>query len=205
MRRYLYWFLVVIAVIVAHPSRVPAGYKFATLVAFNFTNGGAYPLSGLVGDASGNIFGTTVQGGPLGYGDVFELAAGTHTFSNVVIFNGVNGAGPSGNLVVDGRGNVFGTTLGGYEPANFGTVYSVASGTHALTTLASSFSLADDSNAPGANPIGLAHDPSGNIYGPTYNGGANGHGTFFEVTAGTHAFTSIASFSPLLNPRPLAV
>jgi uncharacterized repeat protein (TIGR03803 family) len=43
-----------------------------TLVSFNGTNG-TEPVAGLIADASGNLFGTTAQGGANTDGTVFEL------------------------------------------------------------------------------------------------------------------------------------
>ena len=56
-------------------------WKFTTLYAFKGTPDAASPYSGLVADASGNLFGTTYYGGSTGAGAVFELAraASGHT------------------------------------------------------------------------------------------------------------------------------
>ena len=57
-----------------------------TLVSFNGTNG-EYPFAGLIADAAGDLFGTTIDGGANGDGTVFEIAktgggyAGTPTIT----------------------------------------------------------------------------------------------------------------------------
>jgi uncharacterized repeat protein (TIGR03803 family) len=171
-----------------------------TLATFNGNNG-ANPYSGLIADASGNLYGTTKNGGTNNEGTVFELAAGTHALSTLATFNNTNGAFPESSLIADASGNLYGTTDGG--GTNFsGTVFEVASGTHAVTTLAKFDFSSPDSN--GANPEGgLVADANGNLYGTTYSAGADDAGTVFEVAAGTHALTTLATFngSNGQNPR----
>ncbi len=48
-------------------------YTLKTLLTFNGTNG-AYPSTGLIADAAGELFGTTGEGGTNGLGTVFELS-----------------------------------------------------------------------------------------------------------------------------------
>ncbi len=102
-------------------------YHLTTLAAFDGTNG-RLPFAGLIADASGNLYGTTEQGGA-GYGTVFEVAAGTHALSALVTFNGTNGAFPRAGLIADASGNLFGTTAEG-GANDYGTVFEVAAGTH---------------------------------------------------------------------------
>src|ERR1700730_16351174 len=86
--------------------------------------GGARPFSGLVADGSGNLFGTTYYGGQFtglcvdGCGTVFELSKSPsggwsesviHAFTTDSDFD-TDGVHPWGGVVVDGAGDVFGTT-----------------------------------------------------------------------------------------------
>ena len=58
---------------------------------------GVGPFAGLVEDSSGNLFGTTSQGGTSSDGTVFEVAAGTHALTTLANFTGApNGNGPQG-------------------------------------------------------------------------------------------------------------
>ncbi len=107
---------------------------------------------------------------------MFELAAGAHTFSTLVSFNGANGGNPIAGLIADASGNLYGTTSGG-GANNAGTVFQLAAGTHALTTLAT-FNGANGSD-PAAD---LLMDASGNLYGTTFTGGANNQGAVFELS-----------------------
>src|ERR1019366_5123533 len=71
---------------------------------------GAYPEAGVVRDPAGNLYGTTVNGGAAGWGVVFKLdTAGRQT----VLYNftgGADGGNPSGGVIRDSAGNLYGTT-----------------------------------------------------------------------------------------------
>ncbi len=160
-----------------------------TLASFNGTNGVA-PQGGLVEDSSGNLFGTTMAGGPAGGGTVFEVAAGSGVITTLAFFNGINGAFPQGGLVEDSSGNLFGTTMAGGPAGGGGTVFEVAAGSGVITTLASF------NGANGAQPQGgLIEDSSGNLFGTTMAGGPAGGGTVFEVPAGSNVIATLASFN----------
>ena len=97
-------------------AKTGGSYTLKTLVSFNGANGDS-PGAGLIADAAGDLFGTTVSGGANDDGTVFEIAktggryAGAPT--TLVSFNGANGNGPEAGLIADAAGNLFGTTLGG--------------------------------------------------------------------------------------------
>jgi uncharacterized repeat protein (TIGR03803 family) len=171
--------------------KVAAGtHALSTLASFNRTNG-AYPYAGLIADASGNLYGTTEEGGANNAGTVFKVAADTHALSTLVTFNGTNGADPRGRLIADASGNLYGTTFWGGANGS-GTVFEVANDVnHTLTTLATF------NGANGAIPVaGLIFDASGNLYGTTAGGGANNRGTVFEVANDVnHTLTTLATFN----------
>jgi uncharacterized repeat protein (TIGR03803 family) len=85
-----------------------------------------FPGSGLIVDASGNLFGTTAQGGAYNNGTVFEIAktAGGYvsTPTIAVSFNFTNGE-PFAGVIADASGNLFGTESGGQY--GDGTVFEV--------------------------------------------------------------------------------
>ena len=145
---------------------------------YSFTGGsdGALPFAGLIADAAGNLYGTTIDGGAGGQGTVFQLdPSGTLT----VLYSSNEGS-PWAGLIADAAGNLYGTTEGGDGP---GTVFQLTpSGT--LTVL-HSFTGGSDGGRPVAD---LLADAAGNLYGTTALGGANtscpgGCGTVFELTA----------------------
>jgi uncharacterized repeat protein (TIGR03803 family) len=89
---------------------------FHETVLYSFTNGadGGFPLAGLVRDSSGNLYGTTNDGGTGGYwGVVFEVSP---TGQETVLYNftgGADGGQPSTGLFRDSAGNLYGTTYRG--------------------------------------------------------------------------------------------
>jgi uncharacterized repeat protein (TIGR03803 family) len=95
----------------------------------------------------------------------------TSTPTVLASFNGTNGASPSGGLIRDAAGNLFGTTQSG-GANGCGTVFEIAksgSGYGAPTVLASFTS--------GSAYSGLAMDAAGDLFATTYGSGTNGWGT----------------------------
>jgi uncharacterized repeat protein (TIGR03803 family) len=97
------------------------------LVSFNGANG-SRPQAGLIADAKGNLYGTTLEGGVNNLGTVFEIEKTGSGYAStptvLVTFNGGNGWWPIAGLIADVSGNLFGTT--NYGGANdLGTVFEV--------------------------------------------------------------------------------
>ncbi|HXM23164.1 MAG TPA: choice-of-anchor tandem repeat GloVer-containing protein [Terriglobales bacterium] len=147
------------------------------------------PFGPLVQAANGNFYGTTFDGGSQGYGTVYEItAAGTLTMLRS--FRYADGAGPVAGLIQAKNGNFYGTTLYGGAKGG-GTVFEITAGGK-LTTLYSFCSRTHC--ADGANPyLGLVQAANGSFYGTTWQGGAHGRGTVFEITAGGK-LTTLYSF-----------
>jgi uncharacterized repeat protein (TIGR03803 family) len=105
-----------------------------------------------------------------------------------VIYNftgGSDGAGPDGGVIIDAKGNLYGTTEGG--GANFdGTVFELtpnSDGTWTEKVLHTFFFNGTD----GAFPYsGLTFDSNGNLYGTTFQGGTAGEGTIFKLSPGSN-------------------
>ncbi|MGC9945735.1 MAG: choice-of-anchor tandem repeat GloVer-containing protein [Bryobacteraceae bacterium] len=149
---------------------------FSVFHSFTGTGDGANPLSGLVTDGTGNLYGTGSYGGGSSNGVVFKLtAAGVVTVLHN--FNGgSDGANPEGVLILDKAGNLYGTTTAG-GASGAGTVFKVTGA--GQESVLYSFSGAADGAIPEA---GLARDPAGNLYGTTTGGGASGNGTVFKLS-----------------------
>src|SRR5262249_49168429 len=102
-----------------------------TLASFDYTFG-ANPAGGLAVDSVGNLYGTTEYGGDFdGDGDynrdgtVFAVVHGTHTITVLKNFNYSRmGAYPTGGVVLDSDGHLYGTTQTG--SGGDGTVWEVA-------------------------------------------------------------------------------
>ncbi|HEX3666892.1 MAG TPA: choice-of-anchor tandem repeat GloVer-containing protein [Rhizomicrobium sp.] len=156
----------------------PAG-KESILYAFGGNSDGADPLAGLVSDKAGNLYGTTSDGGGGtqcivefgGCGTLFRISPkGKETL--LYAFTGAaDGATPQASLVIDKKGNLFGTTTyGGNLSAcseGCGTVFEITS-TGTEKTLYT-FQGGNDGWSPVAN---LIVDKSGNLYGTTQAGGS---------------------------------
>ena len=125
---------------------------------------GAVPQGGLLLDAVGNLFGTTLKGGHANNGTIFKIASdGTYTVLRRMTKSvGVN---PNGGLVSDTSGNLYGTTqLGGNQ--NLGTAFELSPG-GTLKVLHNFQGLKD-----GASPLaGLFRDDQGRLYGTTVHNG----------------------------------
>jgi uncharacterized repeat protein (TIGR03803 family) len=102
------------------------GHKETVLHSFAGGADGAYPQAALILDASGDLYGTTEQGGTSGYGTVFKLtrASGGQWSESVLhsFAGGRDGANPIAGLVKDDQGRLYGTTQYGGSP-NAGVVY----------------------------------------------------------------------------------
>jgi hypothetical protein len=92
---------------------------------------GYYPNTVPIMDKKHNLYGTTNSGGTSGYGTVFELVAPiekggawTETILHSFAHNTTDGFNPTGGLVMDTKGNIYGTTGGGGANLH-GAVYEV--------------------------------------------------------------------------------
>jgi uncharacterized repeat protein (TIGR03803 family) len=167
--------------------------SLTTLASFGAPDG-TNPFAGVIIDGSDNLYGTTVEGGASGDGTVFELTKGSSTITTLASFTGTNGEGPYGGVIMDSRGNLYGTTVGGGASGD-GTVFELAKGSGTITTLASF------NGTSGANPYGgLIMDSSGNLYGTTYGDAydqpaSTYYGTVFELARNSGTITTLATFS----------
>jgi uncharacterized repeat protein (TIGR03803 family) len=146
---------------------------------------GSNPYAGLIADRQQNLYGTTQLGGAHDYGTVFKLSPnGTET----VLYSftgGSDGGEPLASLVMDAKGNLYGTTQYGGNPvcngSGCGVVFKITpSGKESVLYAFCQASKCTD----GYNPASaLIFDKKGNLYGTTYNGGAYYDGTVFRINA----------------------
>jgi uncharacterized repeat protein (TIGR03803 family) len=171
---------------------------------------GNTPFSGVILDAAGNVYGSTIYGGGKGYqngcrdyegcGTIFKLTPNGSSWTETVLYRftgGADGAYPNA-LTLDSEGRLYGTTGGGGTSGYAGTIFRlVPSGTNWKIETLYEFT----GNADGAYPAGaLTLDSSGNVYGTTTVGGAYFAGNIFELLKPTAPssgwnFTNLYSFT----------
>ena len=145
-------------------------------------------------DAQGNIFGVSQFGGGAepypdsGYGTVWELPVGS---SHTVLIHRFTNTGDTDyplNLAADGDGNMFGTTVGGFNEV--GGVFMIDGQTH-------QFSLVHDFRTGGGRNAfyAMTQDAQGNLIGATSIGGQFDCGVVYEIERGTHAFSILHTFN----------
>jgi uncharacterized repeat protein (TIGR03803 family) len=180
---------------------VGGGWQEEDLVSFSAGNGPREPVSSLVLDKAGNIYGVSLLGGTHAFGTVFELtqnSSGQWSSQTIYSFSGSDGAKPQAGLTIDATGNLYGTTeLGGSgachdQTGGCGTVFELSyiAGSGWTETVLHSFLGAPGND--GAEPVAaLIVDASGNLYGTTSTGGIRsqrcalllaGCGTVFELS-----------------------
>jgi len=153
-----------------------------------------YPEGALILDASGKLWGPASGGDGKSCprsgacGMLFSLDSKSkspelrteHSFCNRP--HCADGAAPEGPLFLDADGALFGTTADGgnkNKKHDWGTLYEWSkTGFAVLYAFCSQVNCGD-----GAMPVqGAIRDSSGNLFGTTSGGGANGYGVVFEYT-----------------------
>lgn len=145
-------------------------------VLYRFAGGtdGNLPLSGLIQDKKGNLYGTTASGGTYQAGTVFRV---DHTGKETILYNFTGGGDDQGfphtGVIADEEGNLYGTTS--FGGPGFGTVFKLEPSGKEIPLY--TFSGGSDGSLPTA---GLIRDDKGNLYGTTLEGGS-GVGVVFKL------------------------
>jgi len=173
--------LSLVAAMFANPARATN-----TKMIYSFGGGdGEYFDTELVMDRTGNLYGTSVEGGNFQAGNVFQLTPTRKGWTLTVLYSftgGLDGAQPYKGVTLDSPGDLYGTAVtggtGGCE-GGCGVVYKL---THAhgswTQSVIYSFTGGSDGAGPGS-PVVV--DKQGNLFGTTPIGGANGVGTIYEL------------------------
>jgi len=160
--------------------------KSGVQILFNFPDPNlGYPSAQLWRDATGNLYGTAIGYSVYDSGAAYELvhnADGSWTENTLHTFGQTTGDGyyPESGLTPDSAGNLYGTTANG-GAYGLGTVYKLTRGSNGTWTYSIVYSFGATSN-DGSGPVGgLTIGPGNKLYGTTYGGGKNFHGTVFEI------------------------
>lgn len=181
MKSHCLSFLFLLATVVGADTTLRA-QTFTVIHSFSGSDG-SHPIAGVILDASGNVYGTTRDGG-LGNGTVFRLtqqSGGSWSETLLYQFGSAknDGLNPTGALIFDKSGNLYGTTQNG-GAYGLGTIFRlVPSAGMWKETILHNFGNGTD----GANPVnGLTYDGAYTVYGTTYYGGANRSCTYLGVS-----------------------
>ncbi len=186
----------------ASAALVPSWKK---TVIYRFTGGadGLQPLSKVVFDSAGNIYGTTAEGGINnstcddiygldGCGVVYKLTKGQNGWTESVLFsfdlnnpNGSTGAAPASEVTLSADGRIYGTLyFHGYQ----GLLYELRPQGSSYTEFFADQRCTESTETATA---GVIFDQSGHLFMTTQSGGINGGGTAYELTPDNGTFDCI--------------
>ncbi|MGA9965196.1 MAG: choice-of-anchor tandem repeat GloVer-containing protein [Terriglobales bacterium] len=173
------------------------GWKQVVLHSFMGGADGANPEVNLSFDATGNLYGTTPQGGNSGAGSLFELSPSNGSWKYMSVFEfpgGDAGSGPSG-VIFDQSGNLYGVIgAGNASTCQNGCVFelSLSGGVWHEQILYSFAGYPNDGAVP-SSPLAL--DKSGNLYGETLEGGRENEGAIFELQQHKKGWKEVVLYS----------
>lgn len=192
-----------ISAVVLFASIQPAGAQTGAHVILHFQQTqGSEPLTALISDAAGNLYGTASLGGSAACdfqcGTVFELSPGSGgTWNPTVLyaFQGTNdGFRPYGTLVFDKEGNLYGVAGAG-ELSQTGVVFRLTKRSDGTWSEKVVYLFTKMDSVPNGD---LTWDNAGNLYGTTRYGGTSHYGEVFELSPSGNGVkeTVIHNFSP---------
>jgi uncharacterized repeat protein (TIGR03803 family) len=159
---YIFAAILVLALTVTVLSAQAQTQNFTVLHQFDSQTDGAFPEGALLRDAAGNLYGTTTGGAPgFDNGTVFKIDS-TGQEKVLFAFNAfVSGDFPTGTLIQDSVGNLYGIAGGG--PGGAGVIYRLSQQGEQQILFAFQGGL--DNNNPKSPAGGLLMDKAGNIFG----------------------------------------
>ena len=180
-------------------TQAKSGWTRKTLHSFTGGTDGSLPITDLTADKAGSLYGSTTQGGqPLCYagsgcGVIFTIGHGPKGWKESVIhyFDETDGSNPTGNLVWDDAGNLYGTATG--DITNYGSIFKLSPSRKGWKLVTIHFF----DGADGGGPTSLFRDKKGNLYGSTAGGGVYGYGTVYRLSPSgkTWVLTTLYSFT----------
>jgi uncharacterized repeat protein (TIGR03803 family) len=175
----------------------PSGGSWTENVLYSFTSGndGSYPISGVIFDQVGNLYGTTTSGGgsPVcSCGTIYQLMRSGSGWTEKVLYRfqgGSDGAFPYAGLIFDGSGNLFGAT-GRLGSGVGGTVFELTPSGGNWT-----FDLLYSFTGQGGPWDSLVMDAAGNLYGTTRWDGLYQDGSVFRLSLSHGGWTETDLYS----------
>ena len=173
------------------PAQAGASWNKTVLYSFPSPSAGYHPFAGLTLGGSGILYGTTTGDvhGPR-TGAVFQLASsGTSgapwAETPLHSFYGPDGGSPYGPLLLDAKGNLYGTTTNNGDTtdcvAGCGTIFKFIAPVIAGGPWQAGWNIKLN-GTDGDTPVGnLVIRPDNTIYGVTTQGGQYGYGTVYQV------------------------
>jgi len=149
------------------------GWTEHVLYSFQNASDGEVPAGGLIFDASGNLYGTTSDGGSGGGGTVFELSPAGDNWAFKLLYSFTSiygpGCGPTAALTLDGADNLYGTTYCDGPENGTGNVFKLSNTQNGwVYTSLHDFTGGTDGLWPKSN---VSIDTDGTLYGTTRNQG----------------------------------
>jgi len=175
-------------------SPTSSGWKETVLHHFTGGSDGGNPYAGVIADAEGNLYGTTLLGGSTsctegGCGVAYELSQSSGVWKETILhsFNAEQNGGinPEGSLVFDNAGNLYGTAQLGGSQGN-GVVFQLTHTSAGWSENVVHAFASTDGSEPGGS---LVFDGAGNMYGTTVAGGSRGHGVVFKISPSGSVWT----------------
>lgn len=161
----------------------PSAQSFTTLHSFNLGGNGGFPRSGLVDGGDGFLWGTA-SSSPNGV--IYKVNKATGAVTVAYAFPSsptTEGSKPEGELLPDGAGNLWGTTIDGGTSGN-GVLFKFNTATSTYTAMVK-FTGNDTGAYPGRQPSGpLVMDDDGAIWGTTVY-------TVFKYVPATSTLTNV--------------
>jgi uncharacterized repeat protein (TIGR03803 family) len=169
----------------------PATGKHTFLQAFNFGNG-SQPYSDPIVSKSGKIYGLTSSGGNRNRGALYEFnPSNNQIILKASMYDLPNAARwPQGQLTEVGTDVFYGTTTQGGDSSK-GVIFKYDLAKDSLMVV-HHFASSNNGSINPCRKLMLASN--GKIYGVTFNGGTNNHGTLFELDTTNFQFTTLFDF-----------
>lgn len=186
----------------------PKSGKYTETILHSFmgySGDGEDPEGQITGDKSGALYGTTYGG--VDYGTVFKLIPKGSSYNEDILYSFKSfpdGANPTGGVITDKKGDLFGTTTAGGTFAGdcgasggCGIVFELVrqGATYKESVL---YTFVGQGKGDGSGPIAdLIMDSKGALYGTTEFGGSAGYGTIFRLkkSAGVYKETVLHTFA----------